>query len=59
LVWPPALDELGEVEPHPAIAVATASAAAVRAAGGHARRGRRVTWVLSFIVCVPDYCAGT
>jgi len=46
LVWPPELDELGELEPHAAIAVAAAIATAVRAVGGHARRGRRKTRVL-------------
>jgi hypothetical protein len=50
LVWPPELDELGELEPHAAITVAAAIAAAVRAVGGHARRGRRMTQVLSFIM---------
>jgi hypothetical protein len=46
----PALDELGEPEPHAAIAVAAAIAAAVRAVGGDARRSRRVTRVLWFIM---------
>ena len=51
LIWPPELDELGELEPHAAIAVAAAMmAAAVRAVGGDARRGRRMTWVLTFIL---------
>jgi hypothetical protein len=43
LVWPP---ELGELEPHAAIAVAAAIAAALR----HAQRGRRITRVLSSIM---------
>jgi hypothetical protein len=46
LVWPP---ELGELEPHAAIAVAAMMTVAVRVVGGHARRarrGRRMTRVL-------------
>jgi hypothetical protein len=45
--------ELGELEPHAAITVAAAIAAAVRAVSGHTRRGWRMTRVLLF-TCPPQ-----
>lgn len=48
LAWPPELDKPGELEPHAVIAIAAAIVAAVRAAAGHACRGRRTTHMGSF-----------
>jgi hypothetical protein len=45
LVRPPELGELGELEPHAAIAMTAAIVAAVSAVAGHARRGRGMTRV--------------
>jgi plasmid stabilization system protein ParE len=53
LVCPPELDELdelGELEPHAAITVAAAIAAAVRELGDHARCGRRMMRVRSLVM---------